>query len=49
MRAALADLRLDRLFVVFSGDRRFPLAERIDAIPLREVPVALRDAFSRGP
>jgi predicted AAA+ superfamily ATPase len=38
MRVALTDLRLDRLFVVYPGHRRFDLDERITALPLSEVP-----------
>ncbi len=34
MHSALADLGLDRLYVVFPGDARFPLAERIEALGL---------------
>lgn len=34
MRIAMADLRLDRLIVVYPGDRRYLLAERIEAVPL---------------
>lgn len=33
MKIALADLRLDRLFVVYPGQRRYPLAPRVEAIP----------------
>ncbi len=35
MRAALEDLRLDRLLVVYPGDRRYPLTERVEVVPLR--------------
>jgi predicted AAA+ superfamily ATPase len=34
MRVALADLRLDDLIVIYPGDRAYPLAERVRAIPL---------------
>lgn len=37
MRVASADLRLDRLFVVYPGPRRFDLDELITALPLAEV------------
>ena len=37
MRVALADLALERLFVVYPGTRRFDLDERITALPLRAV------------
>jgi hypothetical protein len=35
---ARADLGLDRIFVVYPGPRRYPLADDIEAIPLSEVP-----------
>ena len=34
MHSALADLKLDRIFVVFPGDSRFRLHERVDAVGL---------------
>lgn len=34
MRIALADLGLDALSVVYPGERRYPLADRIEAVPL---------------
>jgi len=34
MRIALADLQLDALYVVYSGSRRYWLAERVEAVPL---------------
>ncbi len=36
MHIALADLKLDELFVVYPGERRYPLAERVEVIPLAE-------------
>jgi hypothetical protein len=33
MRTALTDLKLDRLMVIYPGDRRYPLADRVDVIP----------------
>ena len=36
LAAALADLRLDRLLVVHPGMARFPLAKKIEALPLAE-------------
>ena len=35
MRTALEDLRLDRLLVVYPGDRRYPLSERVEVVPLQ--------------
>lgn len=37
MRIALSDLKLDRLFVVYPGQRRYNLAPRVAAIPLAEL------------
>ena len=37
MRVAWQDLRLDRLFVVHPGDRRYALDEGIECVPLRGV------------
>lgn len=34
MRIALHDLKLDALYVVYPGDRRFVMAERVEAVPL---------------
>jgi predicted AAA+ superfamily ATPase len=34
MRIALQDLALDALYVVYPGDRRYALAERVQAVPL---------------
>jgi hypothetical protein len=34
MRVAMADLRLDRLVVLYPGDRAYDLAERMRAVPL---------------
>jgi predicted AAA+ superfamily ATPase len=37
MRIALGDLELDRLFVVYPGEKRYPLADRVEAVPLTEL------------
>ena len=34
MRIAMHDLQLDRLYVVYPGTLRYPLSERIEAVPL---------------
>jgi hypothetical protein len=34
MRTAMRDLRLDTLYAVYPGDRRYALAEGIEAVPL---------------
>ena len=33
----LADLKLDHLFIVYPGEQRFPLGERVTAIGLADV------------
>ena len=35
VRSALEHLDLERLYLVHAGEQRFPLAERVDALPLR--------------
>lgn len=37
IRIALADLALDRLAVVYPGEKRYPLGERVEAVPVSEV------------
>jgi predicted AAA+ superfamily ATPase len=37
MKIALHDLKLDRIVVVYPGDRRYPLADRVEAVPLAEL------------
>jgi hypothetical protein len=34
MRIAMSDLKLDALYVVYPGVRRYPIADRIEAVPL---------------
>ncbi len=34
MRTAMTDLKLGALYVVYPGDRRYGLADRIEAVPL---------------
>lgn len=38
IRIALNDLKLERIAVIYPGDKRFPIAPEVEAIPLREVP-----------
>ena len=33
----LADLKLDELHVVYPGEKRYPLAKKIEAVPLAEL------------
>lgn len=35
---ALTDLKLDRAFVVYPGAMRYPISDRVEAIPLSEIP-----------
>ena len=37
MRVALADLRLDHLWIVYPGDHPYALEERISVVPVREI------------
>jgi len=37
MRIALADLKLDRLYVVYPGDKRYPLAPKVEVVPLAQL------------
>jgi predicted AAA+ superfamily ATPase len=41
MRVAMKDLTLERLFVVFPGDRGYHLDDRIEAVPLIQLPARL--------
>ena len=42
MRHALADLKLDHLFVVHGGEERFALHKDVEAVPLKSLAVALK-------
>jgi predicted AAA+ superfamily ATPase len=44
MRIALGDLRLDRIVVVYPGDRRYALADHVDVVPLFELAGSAGDA-----
>ncbi|MCX5814309.1 MAG: ATP-binding protein [Proteobacteria bacterium] len=37
IRAALTDLGLERIYVIYPGERRYALAERVEAIPMGDV------------
>lgn len=37
MRTALEDLRLDRLVVIYPGERRYALTEQVEVVPLMEL------------
>jgi predicted AAA+ superfamily ATPase len=43
MRAVLADLKLDRLYVVHAGDAGWPMADRVQAVPAAELLKTLPD------
>ena len=43
MRVALADLSLERLYVVYPGTRRFELDQHIVAVPLAQVAAECAD------
>ena len=38
MHSAMRDLRLEHLWVVYPGDERYALAERITALSMRDIP-----------
>lgn len=49
MRVALEDLKLDRLIVVYPGDRRYELADRVHVTPLADLVGAVTtSASTRG-
>ena len=37
MRIALADLKRDRLYVVYPGGKRTPLARNVEVVPLAQL------------
>jgi hypothetical protein len=37
MHIALENLQLEHLWVVYPGTRRYPITEKITALPLREI------------
>ncbi len=47
MQHALADLRLERLFIVHPGRESHVLTERIDALSIKDLPVRLRELAGR--
>jgi len=42
MRNALEDLKLDRLTVIYPGNRRYSLAEQVEVVPLAELQETIR-------
>ena len=49
MRIALEDLALERLYVVYPGDQRYQLDEKILVVPLGEIRAALARPARRQP
>jgi predicted AAA+ superfamily ATPase len=47
MRIALADLKLDRLFVVYPGATGYRLATNVDVVPIARLPATLDAAGKR--
>ncbi len=45
MRIALEDLKLERIGVVYPGAKRFPLAERVEAVPLDALVEGMKGLF----
>lgn len=41
LRTACDDLKLERLWIVYPGRRRYPIADGIDALPLDMLPEAI--------
>jgi hypothetical protein len=39
MRIALQDLQLERIAVIYPGAKRYPIAPRVEAVPLTELAV----------
>ena len=38
MRSALVDLDLEKLWIVYPGDSCYPIHDRVEALPIKEVP-----------
>lgn len=48
MRSALEDLQLENLTVIYPGVLRYPLAEKVTTVPLRDVADAAKDLGGVG-
>lgn len=49
MHVALDDLKLEHLWVVYPGTLRYPMMEKVTALPLREIgSLELKNAFAAG-
>jgi predicted AAA+ superfamily ATPase len=49
LEVARADLRLDRTFIVYPGDRAYALDRDVHVVPLRDIGPVLRGEDARGP
>ena len=49
MHAALEDLRLDHIFVIYPGEEPYPLAERISVLPISSLPDLPQRIAAGGP
>lgn len=49
IRNAVADLGLERVTVVYPGDKRFVLAEKVEAVPVSELAACGRLFTANGP
>jgi predicted AAA+ superfamily ATPase len=47
LRIALEDLKLERVAVVYPGDKRYPIADRVEAVPFAELASGANSLFSR--
>ncbi len=45
MRIALEDLKLDQIAVIYPGNRRYPLHERISVVPIKALPSGMKGLF----
>lgn len=45
IKIALADLELERVAVVYPGPQRYPIADRVEAVPLSAVPQGMEGLF----
>ena len=43
MHSVMADLKLDRLWVVYPGEGRYPLNDRMEALPLAKCAAARKE------
>ena len=47
MRTALAELKLEQIAVVYPGTKRYPVAERVAAVPLEAVADGMKGLFPK--